>query len=80
MLAQLLKLNGALRIVIAAPGGPKLDLARRLDLADEYVELERGDNAKARWDEIKRKNPYGFDAVVSRAEPPVITGIARAKL
>lgn len=65
MLAQLLKFNGALRIVIAAPGGPKLDLAKKLDLADEYVELERG-GSKAQWEEIKQKNPYGFDAVVSR--------------
>jgi len=63
MMAQLLKLNGAQRILIAAPAGPKLDLAKKLGLADEYVALDRG-NAKAQWEELKQKNPYGFDAVI----------------
>lgn len=63
MMAQLLRLNGAQRIVIAAPPGPKLDLAKKLDLADEYVAVDRQD-AKAQWAELKQANPYGFDAVV----------------
>lgn len=63
MMAQLLKLNGAQRIVIAAPAGPKLDLGKKLCLADEYVALDRAD-ARAQWDELKQRNPYGFDAVV----------------
>ncbi|KAG8864016.1 N-terminal acetyltransferase A complex catalytic subunit ard1 [Tulasnella sp. 330] len=63
MMAQLLKLNGAQRIVIVAPAGPKLDLGKKLGLADEYIALDRS-NPKAQWEELKQKNPYGFDAVI----------------
>jgi threonine dehydrogenase-like Zn-dependent dehydrogenase len=38
MLAQLLKLNGASRVVLAANKGMKMDIARQLDAADEQVE------------------------------------------
>ena len=65
MLAQLLKKNGARRLVIAAPGGSKLDLARKLDIADEYIELDRS-NPQVQWDKLRKDNPYGFDAVVCR--------------
>jgi len=41
MLTQLLKVNGACRIVLAAPGGTKLELAKRFQVADEYIELDR---------------------------------------
>ncbi|KAG9035499.1 N-terminal acetyltransferase A complex catalytic subunit ard1 [Tulasnella sp. JGI-2019a] len=63
MIAQLLKLNGAVRVVLAAPAGPKLDLAKKLNLADEYISLDRV-NANAQWEELKQKNPSGFDAVI----------------
>lgn len=63
MLAQLLKLNGAVRLVLAAPAGPKLDLAKKLEAADEYIALDRA-NSAAQLEELKKKNPYGFDAVV----------------
>ncbi|KAK5247547.1 N-terminal acetyltransferase A complex catalytic subunit ard1, partial [Exophiala xenobiotica] len=39
VLAQLLRLNGGCKVVIAAPEGLKMDLAKSLDAADEYVEL-----------------------------------------
>ncbi len=63
ILAQLLKINGARRVVIASNKGIKMDLAKQLGAADEYIELERGDGAKAQWAQIKKDNPYGFDVV-----------------
>jgi len=63
MMAQLLKLNGAERLVVAAPPGPKLDLAKKLGIADEYVELDRA-NAQSVYAKLKQDNPYGFDAVI----------------
>ena len=41
MLSQLLKLNGASKVVIAANKGIKVDIAKDLEAADEYVELDR---------------------------------------
>ncbi|KAF7323943.1 Zinc-binding dehydrogenase [Mycena kentingensis (nom. inval.)] len=69
ILAQLLKLNGAAKVVIAANKGVKTRLARELDAADEYVEMEREfdvgkEAAKEQWKALKARYPYGFDAVV----------------
>ncbi len=64
ILAQLLKLNGAHRVVIAANKGIKVELAKQLEAGDEYLELDR-ENPAAQWEELKQKNPYGFDVVVS---------------
>lgn len=65
MLAQLLRHNGGCRTVIAAPPGVKLDLARSLDAADEYVELPREEKAAAlAYQNIQTEYPYGFDIVV----------------
>ncbi|KAF7323940.1 Zinc-binding dehydrogenase [Mycena kentingensis (nom. inval.)] len=68
ILAQLLKLNGAANlVVIAANKGVKTRLARELDAADEYVEMERdvsAERAKEQWAALKARYPYGFDAVV----------------
>ncbi len=63
ILAQLLKLNGAMRVVIAANKGIKMDIAKQLEAGDEYIELDR-ENPDAQWAELKKKNPYGFDVVV----------------
>lgn len=63
ILAQLLKLNGASKIVIAANKGVKMDIAKSLDAADEYIELDRT-NPEAQWKKFKDDNPYGFDVVV----------------
>ncbi|KAI5855907.1 chaperonin 10-like protein [Tricharina praecox] len=62
-LAQLLKHNGGSHVVIAAPGGLKLELAKKLGAADEYVELSRS-NPEAQFQALKDANPYGFDIVV----------------
>ncbi|KAJ7048497.1 chaperonin 10-like protein [Mycena amicta] len=63
ILAQLLKLNGAARVVIAANKGIKTQIARQLDAADEYVEINR-ESPGAAWSALKESYPYGFDAVV----------------
>ena len=64
VLAQLLKFNGATKVVIAANKGVKTELARKLGAADEYVELDRAD-PRPQWEKLKKDNPYGFDVVVS---------------
>lgn len=63
VLAQMLKLNGGCKVVIAAPEGLKMDLAKSLDAADEYVALSRSDPS-AQFAKLKADNPYGFDIVV----------------
>jgi D-arabinitol dehydrogenase (NADP+) len=62
VLAQLLKLNGAGRLVIAAPPGPKLELAGRL-AADEIVPIDRKNPDKHR-NRLRELNPTGFDYIV----------------
>lgn len=65
MLAQLLRQNGGCHIVLAAPGGLKMELAKSLDAADEYMELPReAQAAAARMDNLRIDHPYGFDIVV----------------
>jgi len=63
ILAQILKLNGASKVVIAANKGIKTQIAKELDAADAYVELDR-ENPDAQWEQLKKDYPYGFDAVV----------------
>ncbi|PSR78589.1 hypothetical protein PHLCEN_2v7336 [Hermanssonia centrifuga] len=63
ILAQLLKLNGAAKVVIAANKGIKMDVAKQLDAGDQYIELDR-QNPEAQWEKLKADNPYGFDIVV----------------
>ncbi|KAI0264695.1 chaperonin 10-like protein [Gloeopeniophorella convolvens] len=63
IMAQLLKLNGASKIVIAANKGIKTQIAQQLGAGDEYVELDRQDS-RAQWEQIKEDHPYGFDIVV----------------
>lgn len=66
-LAQLLRLNGGSHVVIAAPQGLKMDLAKKLDAADEYIELSRS-SPEAQFQAIKDANPYGFDIVIEVTE------------
>lgn len=54
------KHSGVSRLTIAAPGGPKIELAKSLDAADYYVPLDRSDPTP-QWEQIKKDNPYGFD-------------------
>ncbi len=75
ILAQLLKLNGAVRVVVAANKGIKLDLAKSLDAGHEYIELDR-ESPDAQWEELKKKNPFGFDVVV-KTHPPMLSFMPR---
>jgi D-arabinitol dehydrogenase (NADP+) len=63
ILSQLLKLNGARKVTLAANKGIKMDIAKQLDAADEYIELDRQDPGP-QWAKLKEDNPYGFDVVV----------------
>lgn len=63
VLAQMLRQNGGCRVVIAAPQGLKMDLAKKLGAGDEYVELSR-QNPSPQYAKLKADNPYGFDIVV----------------
>ncbi|KAI0754395.1 NADP+-dependent D-mannitol dehydrogenase [Daedaleopsis nitida] len=63
IIAQLLKLNGAAKVVVAANKGVKMDIARKLDAADEYIELDRA-NPEPQWASLQADHPYGFDVVV----------------
>ena len=60
--AQLLKLNGAGRLVVAAPAGPKLELVSRL-AADEIVAIDRKSPEKHR-NRLMELSPTGFDYIV----------------
>ncbi|KAL4922301.1 chaperonin 10-like protein [Aspergillus aurantiobrunneus] len=65
VLAQLLRLNGGCNVVVAAPEGVKMTLARSLDAADEYIDLPRDKTAAAAvLDKLQTDNQYGFDIVV----------------
>jgi len=75
ILAQLLKLNGASRVVIAANKGIKMDIAKELEAADEYIELDR-QNPDAQWQKLKDDNPYGFDVVVEATGVEKIANIS----
>ena len=70
-LAQLLKLNGSGLIVLAANAGQKMDLARNLGVADEYVDLDRK-NPQPLWEKLRNDYPYGFDIVVEATGDPAV--------
>jgi D-arabinitol dehydrogenase (NADP+) len=62
VLAQLVKLNGAARLVVAAPPGPKLDLAAKL-AADDVVPIDR-QNQEVHRKRLQELSPNGFDYVI----------------
>ncbi|KAI1736483.1 putative sorbitol dehydrogenase [Xylaria scruposa] len=70
-MAQLLKLNGSAPIVLAANAGQKMDLARTLRVADEYVDLDRK-APEPQWERLRHDYPYGFDIVVEATGDPSI--------
>ncbi|KAL4918263.1 chaperonin 10-like protein [Aspergillus aurantiobrunneus] len=63
ILAQLLRMNGGCHVVVCAPEGLKMELAKSLGAGDEYVGLSRQDPS-AQFNKLKADNPYGFDIVV----------------
>lgn len=62
VLAQLVKLNGAARLVVAAPPGKKLDLISKL-AADEVAPMNRQDPEVHRR-RLRELSPNGFDYVI----------------
>jgi D-arabinitol dehydrogenase (NADP+) len=68
VLAQLLKLNGAATLTVAAPAGPKLDLAERLS-ADRVVAIDRNDPEQHRR-ALRDISPNGFDYIVEATGAP----------
>lgn len=62
VLAQLVKLNGAARLVVAAPPGKKLDLVSRL-AADEVAPIDR-DDPDVHRKRLQELSPKGFDYVI----------------
>jgi D-arabinitol dehydrogenase (NADP+) len=70
VLAQLAKLNGAGRLIVAAPAGLKLDLIGRL-AADETVAIDRKDPGKHRV-RLQQLSPNGFDYVIEATGSPAI--------
>lgn len=64
ILSQLLKLNGASQVVIAANKGIKTQVAKDIHASDVVIELDR-ENPDPQWDQIKKDYPFGFDIVVS---------------
>ncbi|EJT99239.1 GroES-like protein [Dacryopinax primogenitus] len=63
ILSQLLKQNGAVKVVLAANKGMKMDIAKQINAADVYIELDRKE-PEAQWEQLKKDHPYGFDIVV----------------
>ena len=61
--AQLLKINGGAHVTIASNIGPKMELAKSLNVADECVAFDRM-NPSQQWADMKKKHPYGFDVVI----------------
>jgi len=52
-----------LQLTIASKPGPKLDLARKLDLADSFVTISETDTQSS-MDDLALVNPHGFDIVI----------------
>ncbi|KAI4621128.1 uncharacterized protein J4E87_006756 [Alternaria ethzedia] len=71
LLAQLIKMNGAAHLTIASKGGPKLDLARELNIADSYITIS-DDNPGDDMAALSTDNPYGFDIVVEATGAPTV--------
>ncbi|KAL4973491.1 chaperonin 10-like protein [Aspergillus desertorum] len=63
ILAQLLRLNGGCHVVVCAPEGLKMELAKSLGAGDDYIALSR-QAPSAQFNKLKADNPYGFDIVV----------------
>jgi len=58
-------------LTIASKGGPKLELARKLDIADEYITISDA-QPDADLSALRTANPYGFDIVVEATGAPTV--------
>ncbi|OAL04280.1 L-threonine 3-dehydrogenase [Phaeosphaeriaceae sp. SRC1lsM3a] len=71
LLAQLVKMSGAAHLTIASKGGPKLDLARDMKIADEYVTISDA-QPHVQMEELAASNTYGFDIVIEATGSPTV--------
>jgi D-arabinitol dehydrogenase (NADP+) len=71
LLAQLLRLNGAAHLTVAAPPGPKLDLVASLGVADAVQPIDREDFARHR-EQLLAAHPRGFDVVIEATGVPAL--------
>merc|ERR1712144_30003 len=71
VLAQMLRQNGGCHVVVAAPQGLKMELAKKLGAGDEYIELSRSE-PEVQFQKLKADHPYGFDIVVEATGSPKI--------
>ena len=60
-------MGGAGHVTLAAPKGIKMDIAKNIGAAHEYIELDR-QNADAQWAQLKKDNPceHSPSASISR--------------
>ncbi|KAF4555900.1 Alcohol dehydrogenase GroES-like domain-containing protein 9 [Elsinoe fawcettii] len=63
LLAQLMRMNGVAHLTIASKPGPKLDMARKMSVADAFVEIPNNSPQQTMSD-LLSANPHGFDVVV----------------
>ncbi|KAF2257845.1 GroES-like protein [Lojkania enalia] len=77
-LAQLLRLNGVQKLVVAARVGDKMSLGKKLAIADEYLELGRSNEEvnRQKWADLRTKYPHGFDNVVDATGDPRMLNLA----
>lgn len=77
-LAQLLRLNGVANLIIAARAGDKMELGKKLRIADEYLELDRSSAEVNRehWATLRTRFPHGFDNVVDATGDPGMLNLA----
>lgn len=71
LLAQLIRLNGAAHLTIASKGGAKLDLAKKMGIADDYVTIS-DTQPDADMRALASANPHGFDIVVEATGAPTV--------
>jgi D-arabinitol dehydrogenase (NADP+) len=62
-------------LTIASKGGPKLDLARKLGIADSYITIS-DDEPHVQLETLSSNNPHGFDIVVEATGAPSALEIA----
>src|SRR5277367_4433403 len=67
----MLRQNGGCHVVVAAPEGIKLELAKKLGAGDDYIGLSRS-NPEAQFEKLKTDHPYGFDVVIDATGSPKI--------
>lgn len=59
----MLRQNGGCHVVVAAPEGIKLELAKKLGAGDDYIGLSRT-SPEVQFEKLKKDHPYGFNYVI----------------